>query len=137
VDLTTAAGTNDSVIVADNSGYTLGEEIEVGLDGVPREVTRVEADGVTVSFGTPGDQLAETSTPGTVVRSWVTDTIDLRTDLHLQPGSVGIDAGDNSAVPLDVTTDLDGSDRFVDDPATTDSGGSSAPVVDMGAYEYQ
>jgi predicted outer membrane repeat protein len=44
-------------------------------------------------------------------------------DLHLLSGSVAIDAGDNAAVPLDVTTDLDGNARII--------GGT----VDMGAYE--
>ncbi len=44
-------------------------------------------------------------------------------DLHLQPGSPAIDAGDNGAVPAEVTTDLDGNARLVN------------ATVDMGAYE--
>src|SRR5262249_47793726 len=44
-------------------------------------------------------------------------------DLHLGPGSPAINAGDNSFLPADLTTDLDGNPRIV--------GGS----VDMGAYE--
>ena len=36
-----------------------------------------------------------------------------------------------------MTTDLDGNPRFVDDPATTDTGYGDPPIVDMGAYEYQ
>ena len=44
---------------------------------------------------------------------------------HLQPASPCIDAGDNSAVPPSVLTDLDGNRRIV--------GGA----VDMGAYECQ
>ncbi|MBA7711450.1 hypothetical protein ES703_120413 [subsurface metagenome] len=35
-----------------------------------------------------------------------------------------------------VTTDLDGNARFVDDPGTTDTGNGTAPIVDMGVYEY-
>ena len=46
-------------------------------------------------------------------------------DLHLQASSPAIDAGDNSAVPPEVTTDLDGNPRIVNG------------IVDMGAYEYQ
>ena len=58
-------------------------------------------------------------------------------DLHLSPSSPCIDAGDNTAVPIDVTTDLDGNPRFVDDPTTPDTGQGTPPIVDMGAYEYQ
>jgi len=46
-------------------------------------------------------------------------------DYHLQPGSPCIDAGDNSAVPLGVTDDLDGKPRII--------GGR----IDMGAYEFR
>jgi hypothetical protein len=70
-------------------------------------------------------------------------------DLHLMPGSPCIDAGDNTAVPAD-TGDLDGDGdtsepipvdlhelpRFLDDPATSDTGLGTAPVVDIGPYEY-
>ncbi len=47
-------------------------------------------------------------------------------DLRLQPCSPAINAGDNSAVPSGITTDLDGNPRFYDNG-----------IVDMGAYEYQ
>ncbi len=56
-------------------------------------------------------------------------------DLHLLPGSPAIDAGDNSAVPVGVTTDRDGSPRFIDMPSVADTGSGTAPIVDMGAYE--
>jgi hypothetical protein len=58
-------------------------------------------------------------------------------DFHLLAGSPCIDAGDNTAVPDGVTTDLDGNPRFVDDPNTPDTGNGEPPIVDMGAYEYQ
>ena len=57
-------------------------------------------------------------------------------DFHLLAGSPCIDAGDNGAWPSSATTDLDGNPRFLDDPATPDSGAGSAPIVDMGPYEY-
>jgi len=43
------------------------------------------------------------------------------------------------ATPLDITTDVDGNPRFVDDPDTPDTGnpGPPGPIVDMGAYELQ
>jgi hypothetical protein len=58
-------------------------------------------------------------------------------DLRLSPGSPCIDAGDNTAVPEGIDTDLDGNPRFVDDPDTMDTGYGDPPIVDMGALEYQ
>ena len=57
-------------------------------------------------------------------------------NLRLAPGSPCIDAGANARVPSGIVLDLDGKNRFVDDPDTTDTGTGQAPVVDMGAYEY-
>jgi LPXTG-site transpeptidase (sortase) family protein len=58
-------------------------------------------------------------------------------NLRLQLTSPAIDAGNNSAVPAGVTTDLDGTPRFVDIPTVPDSGNGTPPIVDMGAYEEQ
>ena len=70
-------------------------------------------------------------------------------NLRLLPGSPCIDAGDNTAVPLDefdldndgdttepIPFDLAGLPRFVDDPKTVDTGNGLPPIVDMGAYEF-
>ena len=57
-------------------------------------------------------------------------------DLRLTAGSPAIDAGDNASVPAGAETDLGGNDRFADDPATPDTGAGTAPIVDMGAYEF-
>ncbi|MHC4217870.1 MAG: right-handed parallel beta-helix repeat-containing protein [Planctomycetota bacterium] len=54
---------------------------------------------------------------------------------HLTADSPCIDAGDNSALPEDITTDLDGNPRFLDIPETPDTGNGDLPIVDMGAYE--
>jgi hypothetical protein len=56
-------------------------------------------------------------------------------DVHPGIGSAAIDAGDNSVVPAGVTTDLEGSLRFLDDPTVPDTGAGTAPIVDIGAYE--
>lgn len=58
--------------------------------------------------------------------------------LRLSSGSPAIDSGDNTALPDEVTTDLDGSPRFVDDPDAPDTGNPDGinPIVDMGAYEF-
>jgi uncharacterized repeat protein (TIGR01451 family) len=58
-------------------------------------------------------------------------------DLRLLPTSPAIDAGDNSAVPPSVTTDLHGHPRLVDIPTRIDTGQGTPPIVDMGAYEAQ
>ena len=69
-------------------------------------------------------------------------------DLRLSVGSPGADAGNNDAVPADVTdldgdgnvvesvsVDLDGNRRFGDDPSSPDTGSGPPPIVDLGAYE--
>jgi uncharacterized repeat protein (TIGR01451 family) len=58
-------------------------------------------------------------------------------DLRLRAGSPAIDAGDNTAVPAGVTTDLAGDPRYHDDPGTPDTGSGTPPIVDLGAYEFQ
>ena len=63
-------------------------------------------------------------------------------DFRLQAGSPCIDAGSNAAaVAAGIVTDLDGHERFFDDPATPDCTWApgtcgTAPIVDMGAYEF-
>lgn len=56
-------------------------------------------------------------------------------DFSLRATSPAIDAGGNGLVPR--RTDLAGSPRYVDDPMTLDRGGGSAPIIDIGAYEFQ
>ncbi|MBX3321640.1 MAG: hypothetical protein KF757_01480 [Phycisphaeraceae bacterium] len=51
-------------------------------------------------------------------------------------GSPAIDAGNNLVFPLGITIDLAGQPRFVDDPATPDTGIGEPPIIDMGAFEY-
>jgi predicted outer membrane repeat protein len=105
------------------------------IDGV-----RIEVHYSLVRGGFPGAGILDAAPgflrlpdPGSD-RLWGTDDDDLG-DLRLAPGSPGIDAGDNARVPVDVDTDLAGSPRFRDDPATPDTGLGSPPLVDLGAYE--
>lgn len=71
-------------------------------------------------------------------------------DLHLSRGSPCIDAADNDAVSIDVLDfdndgdvdepipfDLDNLPRFFNDLCKYDTGNGIAPVVDMGAFEFQ
>ncbi len=52
-------------------------------------------------------------------------------NVHLTNSSPCIDAGDNSAIPAGITTDLD------DNPRKANGGKGESPIVDMGAYEKQ
>ncbi len=56
-------------------------------------------------------------------------------DYRLSAGSPSIDAGSNDAVAC-AMFDLDGNERFADDPRTRDTGLGRSPIVDMGAYEF-
>ncbi len=58
-------------------------------------------------------------------------------DYRLGDGSPCIDGGNNSLVPPESEFDLDGLPRFVNDPGMPDMGEGSAPIVDMGCYEFQ
>ncbi len=61
-------------------------------------------------------------------------------DYRVSAGSPAIDAGNNTALPAGIITDLDGNPRFVDDPKTPNTGvpgNGFAEIVDMGAYEFQ
>jgi hypothetical protein len=58
-------------------------------------------------------------------------------NLRLGSNSPAIDAGDNSAVPVGILTDLDGNPRFVDISDIIDTGSGTPPIIDMGAYEAQ
>lgn len=56
---------------------------------------------------------------------------------RLDTGSPCIDAGDNYALDSSVTEDYDGNPRYVDDPNTPDTGQGTAPIIDIGPFEYQ
>ena len=58
-------------------------------------------------------------------------------DHRLISGSPAIDSGSNTLVPAGMLLDLDGLDRFIDDPGTPDTGPDAPSVVDMGAWEFQ
>lgn len=57
-------------------------------------------------------------------------------DYRLMDTSPAIDAGNNSAVPATSLADRDGAARRFDSPTVADTGNGSAPIVDMGAFEW-
>ena len=56
-------------------------------------------------------------------------------DFRLTAKSPGLDAGNNTAVPVGITEDFEGESRMIDDPTVADTGNGTAPIVDMGADE--
>ncbi len=54
----------------------------------------------------------------------------------LTGGSPAIDAGDNSAF-TGGDVDVAGNARFADDTGVADTGNGTAPIIDLGAYEFQ
>jgi uncharacterized repeat protein (TIGR01451 family)/CSLREA domain-containing protein len=95
-----------------NSTPTISDSI--AQDGCPSGAACdhvIDADPLFVWNPDPGDGL------------WSTPVDNDYGNLHLRLGSPAIDAGDNAALPPDVTTDLDGNPRIVNG------------TVDMGAYE--
>ncbi|MCB0043606.1 MAG: hypothetical protein KDE23_28155, partial [Caldilinea sp.] len=80
--------------------------------------------------------------PGNITDTAALTTTDIFVDaangnLRLADFSPAIDAGNNGAIPIGVTTDLDGSTRLHDDRVVRDRGSGSPPLADMGAYERQ
>ncbi|MEO6710007.1 MAG: hypothetical protein ABIP42_10545, partial [Planctomycetota bacterium] len=55
--------------------------------------------------------------------------------LRLAPSSPGVDAGNNSGLPVNSILDLAGSPRMADEPSVPDTGLGTPPIVDIGAYE--
>lgn len=61
----------------------------------------------------------------------------LSASFDLLPGSACIDAGANAFLSPEYAIDLAGNPRRADDPWVDDTGGGIAPIVDMGAWEFQ
>jgi hypothetical protein len=57
-------------------------------------------------------------------------------NLRLDSSDFCIDVGSSALVLAIALIDLDGNQRIVDDPSTTDFGVGFPDVVDMGAYEF-
>jgi hypothetical protein len=57
-------------------------------------------------------------------------------DLSIGAGSPCIDSGSNLVLPVGLDLDLAGNPRRSDDPDTPDTGAGTAPITDIGAYEF-
>lgn len=136
---------------SDDDGANTGESAQMQTDGGAPVVNYSCIQGLTGDLGGTGNVGGD---PQFVDADGLDDLPGTRDDnLRLAPGSACIDAGDNLSMPADtedvdedgdfdepVPIDLDFHARFVDDPATPDSGnvrtGGPIPAVDIGSYEY-
>jgi hypothetical protein len=133
----------DGGALYDFEGTDTRLENSIVWGNVPAELSgiAVRAEYCCIQGGYPGpgniaaDPLFERAPSPGPDGAWGTDD-DACGDLRLRAGSPCIDAGDNFAVPAGITTDLWGNPRFVDDPDTADTGQGTAPIVDLGAFEF-
>jgi hypothetical protein len=123
-------------------GNTVSKYVAPGEDPLPLSRIQLSRSGdVSVSYGIleglyepiPGEDPVDPANFPGVLDADPLFVSQADGDLHLAAGSPAIDSGDNTVVV--VTTDIDGDQRFQDDPATVDAGNGTAPIVDMGAYE--
>ncbi len=141
----------ENSIVWGNTVLSSGSSDEDPIPAVKRQISN---DGdLTISYSdieglwvpTPGeDPPNPNSYPGSIDQDplfvdakgpdGIIGTLD--DNLQLSASSPTIDAGNNLIVSTSDTTDLSGNNRFFDDLATLDSGQGTAPIVDMGAYEF-
>ncbi len=118
------ANADGSVFLAEGSTASIRYcNIQDGFEGDGN----IESDPSFIALGHWDDS-------GTPDADW--DDVWVGQDFHLEADSPCIDAGDNTAVPGAIAIDLDGHPRFVDAPNIPDTGSGTAPIVDMGAYEF-
>ncbi|MHC4459991.1 MAG: S8 family serine peptidase [Planctomycetota bacterium] len=132
-DHSSSATLTNCILWGNISRDGMGETAQLQTDGQTPAVNYCCIQGLTGALGGAGN----ISDDPLFVHAGGTDGL-LSTEednLRLLPGSSCIDAGDNSAVPPLLLTDLDLELRFTDDPATPDTGSGTPPIVDMGAYE--
>ncbi|HUS14283.1 MAG TPA: LamG domain-containing protein [Chloroflexia bacterium] len=139
------AAVSGSVLFASSSGVQFANNV-VWRNG-PGAIGR-QSSGVGFSFnlgdagiGGTGNisadpQFVRAPNPGD--GDWTTVADNDYGDLRLTFASPGIDAGNNTLLTLPrPPTDLAGQPRFVDVAGAPDTGVGPAPIVDMGAFEFQ
>ena len=111
------ANTGSSELVQDKNFYAYGD---------PALVRYSRVQGWDGSLGGPGNSGGDPllANPATG-------------DFSPLSGSTCIDAGDSPALPASFTLDAAARPRRTDDPATPNTGIGSAPIVDIGALEWQ
>lgn len=133
INCTVANNLGFGVFTTYNSFPTFANSIIAGHTSIA--ATEVAGNGLTTLSNSLVDGSAFSADPD-LDTVFAPALLDQNADYAPLPGSAAIDAGDNSAVPADVTTDLLGNDRFFDDLDTPDSGAGAGPIVDLGAIEF-
>jgi predicted outer membrane repeat protein len=105
-DMTSADGTDTTIIVENGSLYQIDDVIEYNDDGIVRTVTGISTNTITFD-----NSLASDSVEGARINNWGPSATDLLEDYHLQSSSPCIGAGDNSAVQAG-DTDIDDGPRL-------------------------
>lgn len=138
----TSAASGDSVAVAGSilwmnvAGAAGGEDAQVSYaSAIAPRVNHCDVSGLTGALGGAGNVGADPMFTDADGADDIPGTAD--DDFSLRMGSPVVDAGDNTAIPAGVATDLAGAPRLLDDPCTDDTGAGSAPIADMGAFEFQ
>jgi hypothetical protein len=128
VSQTSSITTNNSIIWGNSSGNS-GDEIYTWDNGST----------VTLNYSDYSNAIGDVEGFGTATPDANCINLDplfvdaANGNYRLQATSPCIDAGNNSYIPVGVTTDLDGNPRIVDGNTPPDG----TATVDMGAYEYQ
>ncbi|MBN1317438.1 MAG: hypothetical protein JXA42_18295, partial [Anaerolineales bacterium] len=126
-----ATGAGGGILNADST-YTMTNVIVWG-NSAPGSTDDVYSSRSSITFN---NSIISSPDPHFVDANGPDDTAGtLDDDLRLLPDSPAIDAGDNSVVPVTVTTDFEGLPRLIDIPFVADTGAGSAPIVDIGAHE--
>ncbi len=130
---------DNSVLWGNSAAGAMTQEGQIATTGAPIAANHNLIMGLTGSLGGVGNVGGDPLFLDPLGSDGIAGTPD--DNLRLGAGSAAIDAADNLAVPTSLPTDLDGNPRFVDDPATPDTGvpggAGGTAVVDMGAYEFQ
>ncbi len=127
--------------LADNGGFAT---VYTTYNAFPSVVNSVLAGNEVATAGNGNAALSWTSIDSPAFSATLGDGVfqaeamlDPDADYRPLPGSLLIDAGNNAAVPDGVVTDLLDQPRFFDDPDSPDTGAGDAPLVDIGAVEFQ
>ena len=138
--LSSSAGTLSNCIVWGNRDSTTNLLWQRQLAGfVAGQINNCLIEGLVASLGGAGNFGADPRFNNPLGADGVAGTLD--DDLTVKRGSFAIDAGSNPLYgprvdPL-VSVDLGGQPRFVMDPGSPQIGTGPAPIVDIGAYEFQ
>ncbi len=138
------AAISGSVLFANNSGVQLANSViwhngpgVIGRQGTGLQFIFNLGDAGISNTGNISADPRFVRAPDSGDGNWSTLDDNDYGDLRLTFASPGIDAANNTLLTPPPPTDLAGRPRFVDIASVPDTGVGTAPIVDMGAYEFQ